>query len=342
MAHTAKIDKGFFYQRQIRCLSQDTQDLLAQKTIAIIGLGGLGSHILQTLGVYGFAKIILIDGDTVNLSNLHRQPLYTLADEGKSKALCAQNFLQKRAPFTEIEAHERYISVENISQMIGSVDVIIDAADQYKCSEILNAYSILKNIPLVLANVERQDAMVASFAGAEDTMPCYACLFPDFPNNVATCSNIGVDPRAVSLVAAHQANIVVEVLLNPKNTLGSLVKLNAGALRTSSLKILKDTECSVCSAPKTTIKEMLMIPEVKKVDNVPPGFTFIDVRNAEEFAQSPRDAINVPLDQLLESPEDLPKGDLVLCCVSGRRSLMAASFLKEIGREGEVYVLNQD
>lgn len=337
-----QIDYWDFYNRQVNCLGVATQKRLSKKTIAVVGMGGLGSHLLQSLAMIGLKKIHLIDGDIVALHNLHRQPLYTLDDIDKPKAYCAKEFWEARNPFTQFVAHNMFLDQDNIDVLDG-IDLMIDGTDSNDCTMLLNAHCVENQIPLIAGNVEQQGGFAGVFAGHYKEEGCYACLFPEFPDHVRTCAEAGVDPRAVALIAQIQSDLAIETLLNPLQTAGKIIRFGSAGERFNQFKSPLNATCFVCSGVTKTIKEVEMNQDndIKIVDDIPEGFQFIDVRTIEEFEDSPREALNIPLDQLANNPDAVPDGDMVICCASGKRSLMAAQFLKEIGRKETIYVLNQ-
>ena len=154
-----------FYKRQISCLGPALQERLRHKTIAVVGLGGLGSHSLMTLAPYGVGIIKLVDGDKVAQHNLHRQPIYRVDDEGKKKSDCAALFFSERNQYTEFEPYGEYLSQDNIEAAIGGCDLIVDGTDSIECTRLLNQYSVENGVPLIAASVESRNGYVGVFNG---------------------------------------------------------------------------------------------------------------------------------------------------------------------------------
>lgn len=328
-----------FFSRQINCLGAAAQERLKSKTIAIIGLGGLGSHILMTLAVYGIGKIKLVDGDIVSLHNLHRQPLYRTDDEGIKKADCALKFCASRNPYTNFIAHADFISQDNVGTLLKECDLIIDGADSHECSILLNQFSCNSGTPLLAASVEGRNGYVGLFNGAYKKFACHACLFPELPENAPTCSEIGVDPLAVSLTATIQSNLAVQNLLEDSKDGTYIFQINAQTPRLSKLKLEKNKDCAVCSKRTRELKKEKII---FKVINNAEIKNLIDVREESEFLSAPREATNIPMSKIIDNAHLIPNKDIVLCCASGIRSRQIAEFLIQSGFTHEISLLKQE
>ena len=141
-----------YFHRQIQLWGEDTQTLLQDKKIAIIGSGGLGSSLAFALGASGIGEIHMVDFDEVSLHNIHRQIAFKVGDEGKNKALLNAQLIEQRCPFVKALSHEcdfKEFSKKNIE-----VDLIIDATDNLPSRGEINEYAKAKNIPWLYGSVE--------------------------------------------------------------------------------------------------------------------------------------------------------------------------------------------
>ena len=141
-----------YFHRQIQLWGEDTQTLLQDKKIAIIGSGGLGSSLAFALGASGIGEIHMVDFDEVSLHNIHRQIAFKVGDEGKNKALLNAQLIEQRCPFVKALSHEcdfKEFSKKNID-----VDLIIDATDNLPSRGEINEYAKAKNIPWLYGSVE--------------------------------------------------------------------------------------------------------------------------------------------------------------------------------------------
>ena len=141
-----------YFHRQVQLWGEDTQTLLQDKKIAIIGSGGLGSSLAFALGASGIGEIHMVDFDEVSLHNIHRQIAFKVGDEGKNKAVLNAQLIEQRCPFVKAISHEcdfKEFSKKNID-----VDLIIDATDNLPSRGEINEYAKAKNIPWLYGSVE--------------------------------------------------------------------------------------------------------------------------------------------------------------------------------------------
>ena len=135
-----KPTKNQLYKRQITLseIGEVGQQKLQKASVLVVGCGGLGSPIAVYLASSGVGNIHLVDFDTVDVTNLHRQVFYSLDDVGKPKAAILRKFIQQRAPFTEIEVTNKAVSKDNIFELLENIDVVVDGTDslptKYLCS----------------------------------------------------------------------------------------------------------------------------------------------------------------------------------------------------------------
>lgn len=141
-----------YFHRQVQLWGEETQTLLQNKRIAIVGAGGLGSSLAFALGASGIGEIHIIDFDEVSLHNIHRQIAFKMGDEGKNKALVNAELIMQRCPFTKAIAHE--CNFQEWTQKKLEVDLIIDATDNLATRGDINAYAKSVATPWVYGSVE--------------------------------------------------------------------------------------------------------------------------------------------------------------------------------------------
>jgi len=130
-------------------IGMDGQKKLMNTTIAIVGVGGLGCPVAQSLVTAGIGKLVLIDGDDVELSNLHRQPLHGADDIGKKKVNSAKESLNKINSETTIKIVDDYLDEQNGLDLLKNCDVIIDATDNIETRQLIDRFSKETNVPMV-------------------------------------------------------------------------------------------------------------------------------------------------------------------------------------------------
>ena len=148
-----------YFHRQVQLWGEDTQTLLQDKKIVIIGSGGLGSSLAFALGATGIGEIHMVDFDEVSLHNIHRQIAFKVGDEGKNKATLNANLIEERCPYVKTIAHE--CDFKTWSEKNIEVDLIIDATDNLPTRGDINTYAKEKNLPWLYGSVEAFHGQVA-------------------------------------------------------------------------------------------------------------------------------------------------------------------------------------
>lgn len=190
------------YDRQIRLFGAEGQKKLKDAKIFIAGAGGLGSPISIYLAAAGIGRIVLVDKDLVELSNLNRQILYWEKDVGKSKALSAGEKLREMNSDIIIEAIPETLDEHNAQQLVGDADLIIDAMDNFDTRYLLNKIAISKSIPFIHGAIYGFHGQATTVLPGETA--CLRCIFSKAPP-AATFPVIGVTPGVIGLIQANEA-----------------------------------------------------------------------------------------------------------------------------------------
>ena len=150
-------EENIFYSRQILLneIGSEGQSKLSSAKVLVIGAGGLGCPVLQYLVSAGVGKIGIVDGDVVDVTNLHRQILYSVDNIGMSKALVAARELRRLNPFIEIQAFPNNIYTKNAFELINNYDIIVDCTDNYSARFIINDACVLSNKIVVSGSIYR-------------------------------------------------------------------------------------------------------------------------------------------------------------------------------------------
>ena len=188
-----------YFNRQIQLWGKDTQDLLQEKKIAIIGSGGLGCSLAYALGTSGIGRVDMVDFDTVSLHNIHRQIAFTLEDEGKYKADVVVDVIKSKNPFVKSTAYR--VGFEEFKELDNSYDLILDATDNLHTREEIDTYVKSINIPWIYASVEEFNGQVCFFEKAS---------FEVF--NISDHKVGGITAPIVMYIASLQANLALRYL----------------------------------------------------------------------------------------------------------------------------------
>ncbi len=200
----------------------DGQKKIMDATIAIIGMGGLGCPVAQSLVTSGIGKLILVDGDIVELSNLHRQPLHGIDDVGTKKVHSARYSLEKVNSDSEIELVDEYLDESNGLEIIKKSDVVIDATDNIQTRQLIDQFSKALNIPMIYGGLYRWEGQVAVLN--VNGSPGYKELFPEPPSGGETCADAGVLGMLPGIIGHMQALEAVKCIVGIKpNLVGKLL-----------------------------------------------------------------------------------------------------------------------
>ena len=222
-------------------------EILKEKHVAIIGLGGLGCPVAQYLSTSGIGRMSLIDDDKIEDTNLQRQILYDNNDIGKYKTDVAAKKLKLLNPDLSIHHHNVRFTKDSY-QLILNADIIIDATDNFKTRSLINKYSIKYKKPLIMGSAIKMQGQVSVFRNDIKNMPCYNCLYSNIDDDNEACIDQGVLSSLTGVVGSIQATEAIKVLLNIGTSLDSkllLIDLKHATFRI--IKILKDKKCSECN-----------------------------------------------------------------------------------------------
>ena len=203
-------------------VGMDGQKKLLNATVAIVGMGGLGCPAAQSLITAGVGKLILIDGDIVELSNLHRQPLYGADDLNRLKVEVAKERLEQLNNKAVIVPIDKYLNEENGMSFIQDANVIIDATDNIQARQLIDKFSKEANIPMVYGGLFRYEGQVAVLN--VNGSPGYCELFPEPPSGGDTCADAGVLGMFPGIIGNIQAFEAVKFIVGiTPNLVGKLL-----------------------------------------------------------------------------------------------------------------------
>lgn len=239
------------YRRQIvlREVGVNGQQLLRDSSVAVIGLGGLGSIAALYLAGAGIGRLVLADRDRVEASNLHRQILYRSEDLGRPKTQAARERLQALNPEVEYALHEGKLDAQILDALAAEADVVLDCTDNFPTRFAINAACVRARKPLVSGAAIRFEGQLAVFDARQQGAPCYACLFPAQGEAAETCEEAGVLGPVVGTIGSLQALAAMRLLLGQGTDVNRLQIWNAAAMSWRTLTVAKDPHCKVCGAP---------------------------------------------------------------------------------------------
>ncbi len=239
------------YSRQIMLPEIDAagQQRLLEAHVLVVGLGGLGSPVAMYLAAAGVGRLSLVDFDDVDLSNLQRQVAHRTDAIGRPKTESARNTLLALNPDVDITLFETRLEGAALHDAVDSVDVVVDASDNFPTRFALNEACVRTRTPLVSGAAIRMEGQVAVFRSDLPGQPCYRCLYRDENEEEETCTQTGVLAPVVGIIGSIQATEVIKVLLDIGERLeGRLLVLDALRMEWRTMRLRQDPKCPVCGA----------------------------------------------------------------------------------------------
>jgi adenylyltransferase/sulfurtransferase len=229
---------------------------LRNSKVCVVGVGGIGNPVVTQLNAMGVGKIRIVDRDVIEISNLHRQHLYTEQDIGKVKVEAAIEHLKRRNADVEIEALPISVTPYTAENIVKGFDVVIDALDSIDARYALNDACIKQHIPLIYAGALGMLGSVCTILPYDSA--CLRCIFPALSeDDMPTCSTEGVHPSILYLVGGIQVSEAVKILLGQKPSLvNTLLYIDLNELSFERIKMFRHDECSACGKEKLIIKEI--------------------------------------------------------------------------------------
>jgi adenylyltransferase/sulfurtransferase len=242
------------YNRQLLMHDFDVagQERLQGATVLVVGLGGLGCPAALYLAAAGVGRLLLADGDDVELSNLQRQVAHGDADIGRNKARSAADAISAVNPDVDIEVIPRTLEESDLAAVFKGVDLVLDATDNYPIRFALNRACIAASIPLVSGAAVRSEGQVAVFDPVRGG-PCYRCLYPqDGSHTALSCSESGVLAPVVGVIGSLQAMEALKLISGFGEALtGRLLVMDLRTMDTRTLSLSPREGCEDCGHLRT-------------------------------------------------------------------------------------------
>jgi len=207
------------------------QEKLTNAKVLVIGAGGLGCPVLQYLAAGGVGKIGIVDFDTIDISNLQRQVLYSEKEVGLAKADIAKNKIQALNSSVEVESFNIKVNAKNILSLIEHYDIIVDGTDNFESKYLINDACVIKNKILVFGSIHSFQGQLSVFNYKNG--PTYRCVFPE-ASETDNCSVNGVIGVLPGIIGTLMANEVLKIILEIGEILsGTMLVVDALSLNTT-------------------------------------------------------------------------------------------------------------
>lgn len=242
------------YARQIiwQDWNIEAQLALANKHVIIVGVGGLGCPVSESLVRAGVGNLTIIDFDTIEASNLQRQNLFFANDIGSHKAEVAVTQLRQHNPYVDISAKVVKLTQDNIANYLHSADLVIDCTDNFTIRDLINRHCLHHCLAFVSSAAIGQSGQLAFYDFSKNNpnlvqQACYACLFGDEKQQQARCSEVGVMVSTTQVVSSLCVELALQYLGLGKNALFNQLLIWDGVnMVQKKLHFKKSPDCNVC------------------------------------------------------------------------------------------------
>lgn len=223
------------------------EKLLAARAL-VVGVGGLGSPAALYLASAGVGRIVLADGDTVDMTNLQRQIVHSMDRVGQAKAESGKLGLAALNPTVQIETRCQRLEGQALLDEVAAADIVLDCTDNFVTRHAINRACVASRRPLVSGAAIRFDGQVSVYDLRQPESACYHCLFPEGEEvEEVRCAVMGVFAPLTGMVGSMQASEALKVLMGVGQPLaGRLLLLDALTMNWRTVRFGRDAGCAVC------------------------------------------------------------------------------------------------
>ena len=331
---------------QLKAFGAAGQKALEDAAVLVVGAGGLGIPVTQYLNAMGVGKLGVIDGDRVEMSNLHRQPAYGPDAIGEKKVAALRAWLQAQNPDTDLNLYDFYLTVDNVLDLFRDFDLIVDATDNLATRYLIDDACVLLDLPWIYGALHGFEGQISVFNYKGG--PTYRCVFPNLPSGgeIPDCNTMGTLGVLPGIIGNLQALEATKVLANLPGILSGQIMMYQGLYQeVHHLKIRRNPARDL-SKPKLKASNYVCDPgqgsitlaEFLTVVTPPFKGILIDVREPEEYYQgSIPGSENFPLLNLENHVSKIvPVTSIILFCKSGVRSRQGYELIRTKYPEQEV------
>ena len=229
------------------------QKSLKQARVLVVGAGGLGAPALMYLAAAGVGRIGVIDADTVENTNLHRQVIHKDASIGMAKVFSAQAEMEAQNPFVEVRPYNRRLTEDIAPELIAEYDLVLDGTDNFDTRYLVNATCVAAGIPLISGALSQWEGQLSVFDPANGA-PCYQCIFPAAPSAhlAPSCAEAGVIGPLPGVVGTMMAVEAVKVLTGAGKPLrGQMMIYDALYGENRTIRIAPRADCPICAQTRS-------------------------------------------------------------------------------------------
>jgi molybdopterin-synthase adenylyltransferase len=219
------------------------QQRLKAASVLVVGAGGLGAPASLYLAAAGVGRIVLVDPDVVDRSNLQRQVIFSDADLGRPKVEAAAERLRGLNPHVTVDPVQVHVETANVRALVRGVDLVLDGTDDFATRFCVAEACVHEKRTLVTGAIGRWTGQVGVFRRA----PCYRCLTPEIPPDAETCQAVGVIGALAGVIGSMMALEAVKVLTAAGEPLtGRLLVYDGLSAQSRTVKVGADPACPTC------------------------------------------------------------------------------------------------
>jgi molybdopterin-synthase adenylyltransferase len=223
------------------------QRKLKAASVVVVGAGGIGSAVIPALAAGGVGRLTIIDNDVVEISNLHRQPLFRESDAGQSKAELAAAFVKGLNHFTEARPVRQRLSADNARSLLEGHDLVVDGSDNFATRLAVSDSCVALSVPLVSAAAIQFQGQVGLFR----SKPCYRCFVGDAfdSDECDNCAELGVLGALTATVGSFAALLAINMIAGVgDDPSGKLHLFDGEKLAWRTIRIPADPGCKICGS----------------------------------------------------------------------------------------------
>ncbi len=318
------------------------QEKLSKAKLAIVGCGGLGSIVAPYLAGAGIGQLLLIDGDTPEISNLHRQVIFKENEKSSKSAALKTHITSLNSDIKVLHINEM-LSKKNI-EILKQYDLIIECTDDMMTKYLVNDYCHINRIPMVYGAIYKFEGYVSTFENKSESSIHLRDVFPQPDLTIPSCSEVGVMNSIAGLIGILQANEALKFILKiGKPLIGKLLnynvltneqmKLNLKKTWTTDLvNLYKNESYQLMNCTNNEISIELFLKNKK-------AYTLVSILEDDEHQNITESTIRMPLSMLNIYEWEETDTPTVFYCLTGKRSSALVQQLLEDDNELDIYSL---
>jgi len=339
----------YIRQTILDVIGDEGQARLSSAHIVIVGCGGLGNIAAPYLAGAGIGRITLIDGDTPDQSNLHRQIIFYDENGKKTKSELLGDHIMKLNPEIEVYTVPSMISKKNIEKLIPKGTLVLECTDNIQAKYLVNDYCHIHRIPMIYGAIHKYDGYVSTFLNRNEKDIHLRDIFAEPNNDIPSCSEVGVMGPLAGLIGILQANETIKSIVGMEDTLSEkLLTYNILSNDQMKLKLKKTFDSDMEKLFRETeynIDLSCEIPEISIEDfwKNKAQYLLVSILEDDEHEYITEDTVRLPLSSFDEKKlTQISHKEVVFYCLSGKRSAALVNRLnKGISLKGGLNAFKQ-